>query len=76
MTTEQPQYEPGGGKLLLIVALIVGTALAGMAFSFLSRQHAPKEAPAIKTRHLPPSEKPAEPAKAAVPPAPTSVPAK
>lgn len=69
MANEQPQYEPGGGKLLVVVALIVGTALAGIAFSFFSRAHAPKDAPPVKSRFLPPSEKPANPAAPATAPA-------
>ena len=85
-----PQYEPGGGKLIAVVILLVSMALAGMAWSFLSRQSAPKDAPAIKNRFLPPSERkegpPSAPAAtpAAVPPmtagnpygTPTSAPAK
>jgi hypothetical protein len=72
-----PQYEPGGGRILLIVGLIISTALGGMAWSFLSRLNAPRDAPAIKSRYLPPSQKQEAPAagvktdSAAVPPAPT-----
>ncbi len=52
-----PQYEPGGGKLLAVAFTLVGLALAGMAWSFFSRQNAPQDAPAIKGRFLPPSER-------------------
>lgn len=72
-----PQYEPGGGKLISVAAILVVAALAGMAWSFLSRQHAPRDAPPIKERFLPPSERHAPPpAKTAVPPAPTSPPSR
>ena len=83
-----PQYEPGGGKLIAIAMTIVAVALAGMAWSFFSRQSAPKDAPAVKSRFLPPSERkeapasqsgtaaPAAASPAAVPPASTPVPAK
>ena len=68
-----PQYEPGGGKLLAVAFTLVGLALAGMAWSFFSRQNAPQDAPVIKSRFLPPSErKEAPPAtNSAVSPAPT-----
>lgn len=69
-----PKYEPGGDRIIFVIVLIVVTALGGMLWSFVSRQNAPREAPAIKTRHLPPSEQPAPPQpapKIAVPPAPT-----
>lgn len=72
-----PQYEPGGGRIMLIIVLIITTALGGMVWSFLSRLNAPRDAPAIKSRHLPPSQKPDTPAAgpntepAAVPSAPT-----
>jgi flagellar basal body-associated protein FliL len=69
-TDPTPQYEPGGNRIMIIIAVIVVTALAGMAWSFFSRQNAPVDAPEIKSRHLPPSERPA-PDKAAVAPAPT-----
>ncbi len=68
-----PQYEPGGGKLIAVVVILVVAALAGMAWSFFSRQNAPSDATPIKGRFLPPSErkdaKPAVPG--AVPPVPT-----
>lgn len=65
-----PQYEPGGGKLIAVAMTLVVLALAGMAWSFLSRQNAPKDAPAIKSRFLPPSErKDAPPATATETPA-------
>ena len=67
---QRPQYEPGGDRIMIVIAVIVLTALAGMAWSFFSRQNAPSDAPGIKSRHLPPSERPA-PDKAAVAPAPT-----
>lgn len=70
-TDPSPQYEPGGDRIMIVIAVIVLTALAGMAWSFFSRQNAPSDAPGIKSRHLPPSERPA-PDKAAVAPAPTS----
>jgi hypothetical protein len=64
---------------MIVIVLIVVTALGGMAWSFLSRQSAPTGAPEIKSRHLPPSERPA-PDKASAPtavaPAPTSAPAR
>jgi hypothetical protein len=66
-----PQYEPGGDRIMIVIAVIVVTALGGMAWSFFSRQDAPSDAPSIKSRHLPPSERPA-PDKPAVAPAPTS----
>jgi hypothetical protein len=77
----QPQYEPGGGKVIAVAMTLVILALAGMAWSFLSRQNAPKDAPAIKGRFLPPSERKDAPSAAAqtpgaVPPAPTSAPAR
>ena len=73
-----PQYEPGGDRIMIVIAVIVVTALAGMAWSFFSRQNAPHDAPEIKARHLPPSERPDAGGKApaAVTPAPTSVPGK
>jgi hypothetical protein len=43
---------------MIIIVLIVVTALGGMLWSFFSRQDAPGDAPGIKTRHLPPSERP------------------
>ena len=69
-----PQYEPGGGKVIAVAMTLVILALAGMAWSFLSRQSAPKDAPIIKSRFLPPSERKEGPPAApiAVPPAPTS----
>lgn len=70
-----PKYEPGGDRIIIVIVLIVVTALGGMLWSFFSRQHVPRDAPAIKARHLPPSEQPApqQPANpAAVPPAPTA----
>lgn len=72
-----PNYEPGGDRIIIIIVLIVVTALGGMLWSFFSRQHAPREAPAIKARHLPPSEQPVPQAPAgavAVPPTPTAPP--
>ena len=66
-----PQYEPGGDRIMIVIAIIVVTALGGMLWSFLSRQNAPDDAPEIKARHLPPSAKPEKPAMSAVPPAPT-----
>jgi len=69
-TDPSPQYEPGGHRIMIVIAVIVVTALAGMVWSLLSRQHAPSDAPGIKSRFLPPSERPA-PDKAAVAPAPT-----
>lgn len=63
-----PRYEPGGGKLIAVAAILVVAALAGMTWSFFSRQHAPQDAPPIKERFLPPSERHAPPpAKDAVP---------
>jgi hypothetical protein len=56
-STPPPQYEPGGGKLLAVAFTLVGLALAGMAWSFFSRQNAPQDAPVIKSRFLPPSER-------------------
>ena len=44
---------PLWGSLLIVV-----TALAGMLFSFFSRQHAPTDAPPPRSLHLPPSAKP------------------
>jgi flagellar basal body-associated protein FliL len=68
-----PQYEPGGDRIMIVIAVIVVTALGGMAWSFFSRQSAPADAPEIKSRQLPPSERPApEKAAVAVTPAPTS----
>jgi flagellar basal body-associated protein FliL len=67
-TPAAPQYEPGGGKLIAIAVVLVVLALAGMAWSFLSRQNAPQDAPAIKGRFLPPSERKEAPP-AATPPA-------
>jgi hypothetical protein len=69
-----PQYEPGGDRIMIVIAVIVVTALGGMAWSFFSRQNAPADAPEIKSRHLPPSERPApdKAAPVAVTPAPTS----
>ncbi len=69
-STPTPQYEPGGGKLLAVAFTLVGLALAGMAWSFFSRQSAPQDAPAIKSRFLPPSERKEGPP-TAVSPAPT-----
>lgn len=71
-----PQYEPGGGKLIAVAACLVLAALAGITWAFFSRQHAPQDAPAIKERFLPPSERhaPTPPARGAVPSAPTSLP--
>jgi hypothetical protein len=73
-----PQYEPGGDRIMIVIAVIVVTALGGMAWSFFSRQNAPAEAPEIKSRHLPPSARPtpSPSAPVAVPPAPTPAPAK
>lgn len=71
-TDPSPRYEPGGDRLMIVIVVIVVTALGGMAWSFFSRQDVPSDAPAIKSRHLPPSERPA-PEKAAVVPAPTPV---
>lgn len=71
--SEKPQYEPGGDRIMLVIVVIVVTALGGMAWSFFSRQNAPSDAPEIKSRFLPPSER-HEPQKSAVPPAPTSTP--
>jgi flagellar basal body-associated protein FliL len=74
-----PQYEPGGDRIMIVIVLIVVTALGGMAWSFFSRQNAPAGTPEIKSRHLPPSERPAPDkasAPAAVAPAPTPAPAK
>jgi hypothetical protein len=70
----QPQYEPGGGKVIAVAMTLVILALAGMSWSFFSRQSAPKDAPVIKSRFLPPSERKDGPpaAPVAVPPAPTS----
>ena len=74
-----PQYEPGGDRIMLVIAVIVVSAFVGMAWSFFSRQSAPADAPEIKSRHLPPSERPA-PEKASAPvavtPAPTLKPEK
>jgi len=70
-----PRYEPGGDRIMLVIVVIVLTALAGMAWSFFSRLDAPRDAPEIKARHLPPSARP-EPSKTAVAPAPTSAPAR
>jgi hypothetical protein len=72
-TPPPPQYEPGGDRIMIVIAIIVVTALGGMLWSFLSRQSAPGDAPEIKARHLPPSARPDTPNKtpAAVPPAPT-----
>ena len=56
-----PQYEPGGDRIMIVIAIIVVTALGGMAWSFLSRQSAPVDAPEITSRHLPPSERPVAP---------------
>jgi hypothetical protein len=63
-----PQYEPGGGKLLAVAFTLVGLALAGMAWSFFSRQNAPQDAPVIKGRFLPPSERKDVPPAVAPPP--------
>jgi len=74
-----PQYEPGGDRIMIVIVLIVVTALGGMAWSFFSRQSAPADAPEIKSRHLPPSERPVPDkvsAPAAAAPAPTPAPAK
>ncbi|MBI5900454.1 MAG: hypothetical protein HZB40_14645 [Rhodocyclales bacterium] len=71
MPDPSSQYEPGGDRIMIVIVVIVVTALGGMAWSFFSRQNAPSNAPAIKTRHLPPSERPAAD-KTAVAPAPTS----
>jgi len=70
-TPPPPQYEPGGDRIMIVIAIIVVIALGGMLWSFLSRQNAPGDAPEIKARHLPPSAKPEKPAMSAVPPAPT-----
>lgn len=72
-----PEYEPGGGRMLLIVALVVVTALGGMVWSFFSRQSASHDAPAIKARHQPPSaqshsEKPKTPPDAPKPATPAA----
>lgn len=67
-----PKYEPGGDRMMIVIVVIVVTALGGMAWSFFSRQNVPTDAPAIKSRHLPPSERPA-PETTAVPSAPTPV---
>lgn len=53
-----PEFEPGGNRIMIVIALIIASALGGMLWSFLSRQNAPREAPAIKARHLPPSAQP------------------
>lgn len=55
---QRPQYEPGGDRIMIVVVVIVVTALAGMLFSFFSRQHAPADAPPPRSLHLPPSAKP------------------
>lgn len=78
-SSHPPEYEPGGNRLLIAIALIVVTALGGMLWSFFSRHSAPPDAPPIKARHLPPSaqadgHKPASPA--AVAPAPTVPPSR
>jgi hypothetical protein len=65
-----PQYESGGGKLIAGAAILVIAALAGIVWSLTSRQQAPPDAPVIKSRFLPPSER-KEPAATAVTPAPT-----
>ena len=65
-----PQYESGGGKLIAGAAILVIAALAGIVWSLASRQQAPPDAPAIKSRFLPPSER-KEPAATAVAPPPT-----
>jgi flagellar basal body-associated protein FliL len=71
--SQPPKFEPGGDRIILVIVLIVVTALGGMLWSFVSRQSAPRDAPGIKARHLPPSEQPAPPPakQVAVPPAPT-----
>ena len=73
-----PQYEPGGDRIMIVIAVIVISALAGMAWSFLSRQNAPADASEVKSRHLPPSARPLPPAAAptVAPQAPPAAPAK
>ncbi len=73
-----PQYEPGGDRIMIVIVIIIVTALAGMAWSFFSRQNAPADASEVKARHLPPSARPASPPSppVAVPTAPTPAPAK
>lgn len=68
--TPTPQYESGGGKLIAGAAILVIAALSGIVWSLTSRQQVPQDAPAIKSRFLPPSERKEIPA-TAVPPAPT-----
>ncbi|MCK9284534.1 MAG: hypothetical protein M0P39_09660 [Rhodocyclaceae bacterium] len=34
--TEKPATEPGGGKFLLIVAIVIATSLGGTLWAFLS----------------------------------------
>jgi hypothetical protein len=53
-----PQYEPGGDRIMIVIAVIVVTALGGMAWSFFSRQAAPVDAAPVRSFHLPPSAKP------------------
>ncbi|MDP2823821.1 MAG: hypothetical protein Q8O52_14240 [Sulfuritalea sp.] len=53
-----PQYEPGGNRMLIVIALIVVTALGGIIWTTVSRQNAPHDATAIKARYLPPSAQP------------------
>lgn len=76
-TDPTPQYEPGGDRIMIVIAIIVVTALGGMVWSFFSRQNAPADATEIKSRHLPPSERPG-PVKSApstsVAPAPATAP--
>jgi hypothetical protein len=64
-----PKYEPGGDRLLIVVALIVVTGLGGMTWSFLSRQSVQRRAPVV----VPHSSKPipVEASKPAPRPAPT-----
>lgn len=71
--TPPAQYQPDGDRILIAIALIVVTALCGMIWSLPSRQSAPREAPAVKARHLPPSAQPdaAKPAPQVVAPAST-----
>ena len=68
---DKPQYEPGGDRIILVIVILVVTALGGMAWSFFLRQNVPADAPGVRLRFLPPSER-KDAAKAAVPPAPTS----
>jgi hypothetical protein len=44
-TDPTPQYEPGGDRIMIVIAVIVVTALGGMAWSFFLAPGCPDRRP-------------------------------